>query len=47
MTMPCLGVPIVTDSLHPILDYLALERGGFSIFRRFRCTYIHRCVRMP
>ena len=28
------------DSLHPILDYLAHERGGFNIFRRFRLTHL-------
>jgi hypothetical protein len=28
----------LSDSLHPILDYMAHERGGFNIFRRFRIT---------
>jgi hypothetical protein len=28
------------DSLHPILDYMAHERGGFNIFRRFRITHL-------
>lgn len=30
------------DSLHPILDYLAHERGGFNIFRRFRLTHLEK-----
>jgi integrase len=28
------------DSLHPILNYLAHEYGGFNIFRRFRLTQL-------
>lgn len=28
------------DSLHPILDYMAHEYGGFNIFRRFRLTHL-------
>ena len=28
------------DSLHPILNYLAHEYGGFNIFRRFRLTHL-------
>lgn len=31
---------ILKRSLHPILDYLAHERGGFNIFRRFRITHL-------
>jgi hypothetical protein len=30
----------LSDSLHPILDYIAHERGGFNIFRRFRLTHL-------
>jgi len=30
----------LSDSLHPILDYLAHVRGGFNIFRRFRLTFL-------
>lgn len=30
------------DSLHPILDYMAHERGGFNIFRRFRLTHLEK-----
>jgi len=30
----------LSDSLHPILDYMAHERGGFNIFRRFRLTHV-------
>ena len=30
----------LSDSLHPILDYMAHERGGFNIFRRFRLTHL-------
>jgi len=26
--------------MHPILDYMAHERGGFNIFRRFRLTHL-------
>ena len=29
---------ILKYSLHPILKKLALEQGGFNIFRRFRIT---------
>ena len=32
----------LSDSLHPILDYLAHERGGFNIFRRFRLTHLEK-----
>ena len=28
------------DSLHPILNYMAHEYGGFNIFRRFRITHL-------
>jgi hypothetical protein len=28
------------DSLHPILNYMAHEYGGFNIFRRFRRTHL-------
>jgi len=28
------------DSLHPVLNYLAHEYGGFNIFRRFRLTHL-------
>ena len=30
----------LSDSLHPILDYMAHQRGGFNIFRRFRLTHL-------
>lgn len=30
----------LADYLHPILDYLGHQRGGFNIFRRFRRTHI-------
>ena len=30
----------LSDSLHPVLDYLAHVRGGFNIFRRFRLTHL-------
>jgi hypothetical protein len=30
----------LSDSLHPILDYMAHERGGFNIFRCFRLTHL-------
>jgi hypothetical protein len=30
----------LSDSLHPILDYIAHDRGGFNIFRRFRLTHL-------
>ena len=30
------------DSLHPILDRMAHERGGFNIFRRFRLTHLEK-----
>ena len=33
----------LSDSLHPVLDYLAHERGGFNIFRRFRLTHLETC----
>ena len=32
----------LSDSLHPILDYMAHERGGFNIFRRFRITHLEK-----
>ena len=32
----------LSDSLHPILDYMAHERGGFNIFRRFRLTHLEK-----
>jgi hypothetical protein len=32
----------LSDSLHPILDYIAHERGGFNIFRRFRLTHLEK-----
>ncbi len=32
----------LSDSLHPILDYIAHERGGFNIFRRFRLTHVDK-----
>jgi integrase len=32
----------LSDSLHPILDYLAHERGGFNIFRRFRLSHLEK-----
>ena len=28
------------DSLHPTLNYMAHEYGGFNIFRRFRITHL-------
>ena len=31
---------ILSDSLHPVLDYIAHDRGGFNIFRRFRLTHL-------
>ena len=31
---------VLKRSLHPILDYIAHERGGFNIFRRFRITHL-------
>ncbi len=34
----------LSDSLHPILDYLAHARGGFNIFRRFRLTHLEKSV---
>jgi hypothetical protein len=30
----------LSDSLHPILDYMVHTRGGFNIFRRFRLTHL-------
>jgi hypothetical protein len=32
----------LSDSLHPVLDYIAHERGGFNIFRRFRLTHLEK-----
>ena len=32
----------LSDSLHRILDYLAHDRGGFNIFRRFRLTHLEK-----
>jgi hypothetical protein len=32
----------LSDSLHPILDYIAHESGGFNIFRRFRLTHLEK-----
>ncbi len=32
----------LSDSLHPILDYMAHERGGFNIYRRFRLTHLEK-----
>jgi hypothetical protein len=32
----------LSDSLHPILDYIAHERGGFNVFRRFRLTHVEK-----
>jgi integrase len=32
----------LSDSLHPILDYMAHERGGFNIFRRYRLTHLEK-----
>jgi hypothetical protein len=32
----------LSDSLHPILDCMAHERGGFNIFRRFRLTHLEK-----
>jgi hypothetical protein len=32
----------LSDSLHPILDYMAHDRGGFNIFRRFRLTHVEK-----
>ncbi|SRR6266481_1783325 len=31
------------DSLHPILNYMADDYGGFNIFRRFRLTHLVKC----
>ena len=31
------------DSLHPILNYMAHDYGGFNIFRRFRLTHLVKC----
>lgn len=33
---------VLSNSLHPILDYIAHERGGFNIFRRFRLTHLEK-----
>jgi hypothetical protein len=33
---------ILSDSLHPTLDYLARERKGFNIFRRFRFAHLEK-----
>ena len=30
----------LSDSLRPILNYIAHELGGFNIFRRFRLTHL-------
>jgi hypothetical protein len=30
------------DSLHPILDQMEHERGGFNVFRRFRLTHLEK-----
>jgi len=32
----------LSDSLHPVLDYLTHDRGGFNIFRRFRLTHLEK-----
>ena len=32
----------LSDSLHPGLDYMAHEREGFNIFRRFRLTHLEK-----
>ena len=32
----------LSDSLHPVLNYMAHERGGFNIFRRFRLTHLEK-----
>jgi len=32
----------LSDSLHPILDFIAHEYGGFNIFRRFRLTHVNK-----
>jgi hypothetical protein len=32
----------LSDSLHPLLDYIAHDRGGFNIFRRFRLTHLEK-----
>ena len=32
----------LSDSLHPNLDYMAHEPGGFNIFRRFRSTHLEK-----
>jgi len=32
----------LSDSLHAILNYMAHERGGFNIFRRFRLTHLEK-----
>lgn len=33
---------ILRDSLHPILEDLEHEKGGFNIFRRYRITYLKK-----
>jgi hypothetical protein len=30
----------ISDSLHPIVDCIGYECGGFNIFRRFRLTHL-------
>jgi hypothetical protein len=32
----------LSDSLHPILEEIGHEKGGFNIFRRFRITYLSK-----
>ena len=32
----------LSDSLHPILDCMAHERGSFNIFHRFRLTHLEK-----
>jgi hypothetical protein len=34
----------LSDSLHPILDYMAHERGGFNILWRFRLTILKSLI---
>jgi hypothetical protein len=31
---------VLKRSLHPVLDYMAHERGGLNLFRRFRLTHL-------
>ena len=33
---------ILSDSLHPTLDAIEHEKGGFNIFRRFRITHLQK-----